>query len=206
MPRRFVAAAVFGALVPLMSACTTFRETQPAHTATEQLLTSHAAEIAAQKLAAALPPSAAVYLDVSHFKGDGSDYALSAIDDAFLKRGLFLVADRKASKVTVELRMGALSIDQQDTVFGLPATTLPIPGTVTAFPIPEISFYSAARRTGVAEFSAFAYDSATGAPIAFTGPVAGERKLVQRHILTVFGFGQRVEPPGPPPPDKTKTP
>jgi hypothetical protein len=149
------------------------------------------------------PPSAAAVwtgkIDVSHFKGDGSDYAISAINAAFLKRGLILVADRKTSKVTVELRMGALSIDQQDTVFGLPATTLPIPGTVTAFPIPEISFYSAARRTGVAEFSAFAYDSTSGAPIAFAGPVGGERKLVQRHILTVFGFGQRVEPPGPPP-------
>jgi hypothetical protein len=204
MLRRLVTAAASGALLlPLISACTTYRETQPGHTATEELLTSHAAEIAAEKLAAALPAQSAVFLDLSHFKGDGSDYAISAINAAFLRRGLILVADKKTSKVTIELRMGALSIDQQDTVFGLPATTLPIPGTVTAFPIPEISFYSAAHRTGVAEFSAFAYDSGTGAPITFAGPVAGQRKLVQRHILTVFAFGSRVEPPGPPP---AKTP
>ncbi|MGC1302016.1 MAG: DUF6655 family protein [Caulobacteraceae bacterium] len=200
MLRRLVIAATGGALIlPLASGCTTYRETQPAHTATEQLLTNHAAEIAAEKLAGALPPQSAVFLDLSHFKGDNADYAISAIDDAFAHRGIILVADKKTSKLTVELRMGALSIDQEDTVFGLPATTLPIPGTLTAFPIPEISFYSAAHRTGVAEFSAFAYDTATGAPVAFTGPVAGQRKLVQRHILTVFGFGSRVEPPGPPP-------
>jgi hypothetical protein len=200
MPHRLVKAALCGALIaPMLAGCATYRDTEPGQTATQQLLTSHAAEIAAEKLANALPPATAAFLDLSHFKGDNTDYAIAAIDAAFARRGIILTADKKASKVTVELRVGALSIEQQDTVFGLPATTLPIPGTVTAFPIPEISFYSAAHRTGVAEFSAYAYDSATGASVAFAGPVAGERKLVQRHILTVFAFGNRVEPPGPPP-------
>jgi hypothetical protein len=189
-------AAAAALALPLISGCTTYRETQPAQAATQQLLTSHAAEIAADKLATALPAHGAVFVDASHFKGEGSDYALSAIDAAFLRHGLVLTPDKKGSKVTVELRMGALSIDQKDTVFGLPAGSLPIPGTITAFPIPEISFYSSYRRTGKAEFAAFAYETASGKLIAVAEPQGGERQLVEKRYLTLIHTGQHYEEPG----------
>jgi hypothetical protein len=193
MPRKLVIAALGGAL--MVSGCTTYRETQPAHTATEELLTSHSTEIAAEKLAAALPIHQAVFLDVSHFKGDNTDYAISAVNAAMLRHGTILVPDKKSSKVTMELRAGALSIDQKDEVFGLPAMTLPIPGTLTALPIPEIALYSANQRMGVAEFSAFLYDSNSGAPLGFAGPVAGQRRLVTHRYLFFFGNGKLVEKP-----------
>lgn len=182
------------ALLPL-AGCATYRETQPAQTATQQLLISHAAEMAAARLAAALPLRTAVFVDAAHFKGEGSDYALGAIEAALLRRGMTLAPDRKSSRVTLALRMGALSIDQKDTILGLPETTLPIPGTITAFTIPEISVYSAKDQIGKAEFAAFAYDTATGAPIAFAGPVGAQRKLVSHHYLTVFGTGSQLERP-----------
>ncbi|MHB8285405.1 MAG: DUF6655 family protein [Caulobacteraceae bacterium] len=182
----------------VLSGCTTLHETQPAQSATQQLLTSHAAELAATKLAEALPADGSVYIDASHFKGDGFDYALEAIQAALIKHGMVLVADQKTSHITVALRMGALSIDQADTVFGLPAGDLPIPGTVTAFPIPELSVYSVNKRIGKAEFSAYAYDTKTGAPVAFSGPAGGEEKLVFKRYLTVFHRGSRLEEPGPP--------
>jgi hypothetical protein len=203
MPPRPLRAALGGGLAALLVAgCTTLRETQPTHTATEQLLMSHAAEIAAGHLADALPPDGSVWIDDSHFKGDGSDYALGAIQAAFMKRGLVLAPDQKSSHLTVALRMGALSIDQSDTILGLPAGYLPIPGTLSAFPIPEISVYSSNRRIGVAEFSAYAYVTATHQPVAFAGPAAGERKLILKKYLTVFGSGSRVEEPGPPKPKR----
>jgi hypothetical protein len=201
-PRPLRAAFAGGLLALALAGCTTLRETQPTHTATEQLLMSHAAEIAASHLADALPPDGSVWIDASHFKGDGSDYALSAIQAAFMKRGLVLAPDQKSSHLTVALRMGALSIDQSDTILGIPAGYLPIPGTLSAFPIPEISVYSSNRRIGVAEFSAFAYVTATHQPVAFAGPVAGERKLILKKYLTVFSSGSRVEEPGPPKPKR----
>ena len=179
-----------------LGGCTTLRETQPTHTATEELLMSHAAEIAAGKLALGLPRGSQVFVDASRVKGDGSDYAVSAVRAAFLKQGLELVADRAKSAITVELRMGALSVDQRDVVFGLPEGSLPIPGTVTAFPIPEISVYSENLRRGVAEFAAFAYDTQTLAPLAFVGPVGGERNLIQKRYFTLFKRGARLEAPG----------
>jgi hypothetical protein len=196
-PRPLPAALAGGLLLVALTGCTTLRETQPTHTATEQLLLSHAAEIAAGHLADALPPDGSVWIDASHFKGDGSDYALSAIQAAFMRRGLVLAADQKSSHLTVALRMGALSIDQSDTILGIPAGYLPIPGTLSAFPIPEISIYSSNRRIGVAEFSAYAYVTATHQPVAFAGPAPGERKLILKKYLTVFSSGSRVEEPGP---------
>lgn len=165
-------------------------------TATQQLLESHAAEIAAEKLAQALPPRQAVFVDASHFKGEGADYALSAIRAACLRHGMTFAPEPKSAKVTLELRMGALSIDQKDSVLGLPSMTLPVPGTLTAVPIPEISLYSDTHRTGKAEFSAFAYETATGAPIAFAGPAGGERDLIERRYFTVLVFGRKLEPAG----------
>lgn len=176
--------------------CTTLRETQPAHTATEELLVSHAAEIAAARLAAALPARAAVFVDATNFKGDNTAYALAAVRAALMQRGLALVADRKESAVTVEVRAGALSIDQRDTVWGLPAGYLPIPGTLSAFPIPEISVYSENLRRGVAEFAAVAYDTRSHVLIAAVGPTGGERDLIQRKYLTVFTKGSRLERAG----------
>lgn len=189
-----------GAIALALGGCTTLHETQPAQSATQQLLTSHAAEIAAAKLAEALPPDSSVFVDATHFKGDGSDYALEAIQAALLKRGLILVPDKKTSHITVALRMGALSIDQSDTIWGLPAGELPIPGTLTAFPIPEISVYSVNKRLGKAEFSAYAYVTKTGQPVAFAGPVGGEEKLIFKKYLTVFHRGHRLEKAGPPRP------
>jgi hypothetical protein len=191
------ALAAVGSTAVLLTAagCTTYHETQPPQSATQQLLESHAAEIAADRLAADLPRASAVFVDATHLKGDGSDYALAAIEASLLRHGMILTPDQKGSKITLAVRMGALSMDQKDTVFGLPAGSVPIPGTVTAFPIPEISFYSTYLRVGKAEFAAVAYDTATGAPIAFSGPVGGERRLVQRRYLTFFGGGHRLEAP-----------
>lgn len=190
------AAAVGLIALPLLWGCTTYRETQPAATATQQLLEAHAAEIAADKLAAALPAHDPVFIDASHFKGDNSDYALSAIRAACMKHGMTLAADAKSSKVTVEVRLGALSIDQKDAVLGIPSMTLPVPGTLTALPIPELAIYAEAHRTGKAEFSAFAYETANGAPIAAVGPFGGKRDLRDRTVLLFFHSGQKLEPAG----------
>jgi hypothetical protein len=157
---------------------------------------SHAAEMAAGKLAALRPGGARAFVDDSHFKGDGADYAVAAIRAALLQRGLILVGARPESQIVIEPRLGALSIDQKDVILGLPAISLPVPGTLTAVALPELSLYSQTNRKGVAEFAAIAYDTQSGHPIAIAGPVGGERLLRQTRVLTVFGSGGREEAPG----------
>ena len=186
----------FAALCVLLTGCTVVRETLPAHTATEELLVSHATEIAAEKLAAALPSGRRAFVDDQHLKGDGADYAVSAIRAACLRHGLMLAPDKASSDIVVEVRMGAASVDSQETVLGLPSVAVAIPGTLTAIPIPELSAYSHARRAGAVELAAFAYDARTGQAVAFVGPTGGKRIIEQTHVLTVFGEGSREEPPG----------
>jgi hypothetical protein len=187
-----------------MTGCTVVRETQPGHTATEELLVSHATEIAAEKLAGALPSGRRAFVDDQHLRGDDADYAVSAIRAACLRHGLLLASDKASSDIVVEVRMGAASIDSKDTVLGIPAVAVAVPGTLTALPIPELSAYSKARRKGTVELAAFAYDSRTGAPVAFVGPTGGERLLEETKILTVFGKGSREEPAGMVTPDSPK--
>ncbi len=181
----------------LLAGCTIVRETQPAHTASEELLVSHAAEIAADKLAGALPKGKRVFVDDAHLKGDGADYMVSAIRGDCLKYGLRLAPDKGSAQIVVEVRMGAMSIDSEDTLLGIPAVNVAAPGTLTAVPIPELSAYSRARRRGTAELTAFAYDAKTGDPLAFIGPMGGARQIEKTKILTVFGSGDLTEDPGP---------
>jgi hypothetical protein len=188
------------ALCLVLTGCTTVRETLPAHTATEQLLVAHATEIAADKLAAALPTGRKVFVDNAYMKGDGADYAISAIRAACLRHGLMLAPDKASSDLVVEVRMGADSVDSEDTVLGMPSVNLVIPGTLTAVPIPELSAYSRHKRKGATELSAFAYDARTGRGLVFVGPVAGQRRLEEKKILSIFGSGKLVEEPGQRPP------
>ena len=189
-------AAVLAALA--LSACATANETSPARTATEQLLVAHAAERAASQFALALPKGGKVFLDTSNFRGEGSEYAASAIREAILARGNPLIQTREGSDVVVEIRLGALSIDNMQRIIGIPRLTLPITSTFTVVTIPELSAYSRRDRTGVAEFSAFAYDTRTGQPIALGARVAGTAKIRSHTLLMVLPWGQQEVRPGDP--------
>lgn len=196
----FVSFRRLAALLPLvaLSACATALETSPARTATEQLLVSHAAERAASQFSLALPKGAKVFLDTTYFRGEGSDYAASTIREALISRGSTLVPTRDASDVVVEIRLGALSIDNMQRIVGIPRLTLPISETFTVVTIPELSIYSRRDRTGVAEFSAFAYDTRTGAPLALGARVAGAAKIRSHTLMMVLPLGQQEVRPGDP--------
>lgn len=188
------ASAIFAALV--LSACASTNETLPLRTATEQLLVARAAERAAAGFALALPADARVFLDTSSFRGEGADYAASALREAILARGNPITLNRSAAQVVVEVRLGALSIDRMQRVVGIPRLTLPVSPTLTTVTVPELSAYSRRERTGVAEFSAFAYDAETGRPIALGGRVAGTAKIRSHTLFMIFSWGRQEVRPG----------
>lgn len=123
-PRR---ATVLLAMVLGLAGCTTARETNPARTATEQLLVSTAADHAADRLELGLPKDTKVFLDAQYFEGTDQKYAISTIRDQLLKQGDRLVADKGNADAIVEIRAGALSVDQDTTLLGIPSFDIPIP-------------------------------------------------------------------------------
>ena len=181
-----------------LGGCATAVETRPYRTATEQLLVSHAAEKAAASFVMAIKQGTPVFLDTINFRGEGAEYAASAIRQALLSQGAILARDRSEAEVVVEVRLGALSVDQMQRVLGVPSLTLPNAANYSTFTIPELSIYSRTDRTGVAEFSAFAYNAKTGAPIAVVGRMAGKTQIRSHKLFMVMSWGQQEVRPGDP--------
>lgn len=188
--------AILGLVASALGGCASAVETRPFRTATEQLLVAHAAENAAERFSITITPGARVFLNTVNFTGEGAAYAASAIREALLHRGAVLTDDKAQADVVVEVRLGALSLDQMQRVLGVPALTLPIAPNLTTVTIPELSVYSRRDRTGVAEFSAFAYDARTGRPIAVAGRIAGATTIRSHTLLMVFPWGQKEVRPG----------
>lgn len=155
-----------------LSGCGTTRQTLPARTATEQMLISAAAERAAKRLTIGLPPGTRVYINGDTFDGYDQKYALGAIRARVLESGANLVLARHEADVVVEARAGALSIDQEEMLLGLPSFDLPIPLS-GPLKTPELSLFKRSTERGTAKFALTAYDSHSGALRAESGPVFG---------------------------------
>lgn len=156
----------------LLSACSTQRETEPARTATEQLLFSTAAERAADKLALTLVPGAKVFVDPAYVEGTDSKYLMSTLRDRVLRRGGQLVEAKDKAEVVVEPRVGAISVDRDKTLVGIPELKIPVP---LAGPVetPEIALFKSESRQGVIKVATTTYDAKSGALIQSLDPVVG---------------------------------
>jgi hypothetical protein len=165
--------------------CSTTRQTDPQRTATEQLLISTAADHAVEDIKLDFAPGAKVFVDATNFEGTDSKYAIAAIRDRILKLGGRLVADRGQSDVVVEIRAGALSIDQSQTLVGIPGFDIPVP---LAGPLgfPEIALYKKAQRRGVAKFAATSYGAKEGEGQDSSGPRYGFSH--ETHWVVFFFF------------------
>ncbi|MGB6087122.1 DUF6655 family protein [Parvibaculum sp.] len=166
----------------LLSACTSERRSAPSRTASEQLMISTAADRAAQNLSIAIPQDTPVFIDTSYFDGTDSKYAIGAIRDRLLRRGARLVNSRDAAEMVVEIRSGALSIDENALVVGIPQMEVPVP-LAGSFAFPEIALFKRERRQGVAKFAATGYDAETGKLITSSASDFGFSQQTQWNAL-----------------------
>ena len=130
----------------LFVGCVTNKNTVTPRSATEQLLISTAADHALSNTNAALELFAGrhVFLDSSYFDSYDSKYVIGTIRDCLSRAGAYLVDNATNSDVVIEARSGALAINQSDTMFGIPAITIPVPLTGTV-QTPEVAFYKAEK-------------------------------------------------------------
>ena len=149
-----------GALVLALAGCTTETQSNPPRTATEQLLISSAADRAAEEVSLRIPKGSKLFVDATNFEGTDSKYAIGALRERLLKSGGQLVADRGGADYVVEIRSGALSI-QDRMLVGIPKMQIPIP-LAGSFSFPEIAFFKKEVRKGVAKFAATEYGAKSG--------------------------------------------
>lgn len=181
---------VFG-LALMLAACSTRRETSPPRTATEQLLISAAADRAADRLNIDLPEHSKVFVDSSNIEGLDSKYAIATMRAGLLRRGAALVADRGAADVIVEIRSGALSVDESKFLLGVPEFQVPVPAS-DSITFPEIALFKKAERKGVAKFAGVGYDAKDGHLLGVSEPQFGFSHET-RYVLLLFFSWERKD-------------
>lgn len=155
------------ALMLVLTGCSTQRESQPGRTATEQLLFSTAADRAADKLALNLPQGTKVFVDATFTEGTDSKYLISSIRDRVMRKGADLTDDKGQAEIIIEPRIGAISVDGDKFLFGLPAIPVPLIG----MEVPEIALFKRNHEQGVIKVAATAYNAKTGLLIQSLDPV-----------------------------------
>ena len=182
-----------------LAGCSTTRESEPARTATEQLLISSAVDRALDRMNLRIPEGTKIWVDAENFEGYDQKYAVGAIRDRLMREGGRLVADRGQADAVVEIRAGALSTDSDSMLIGIPSMDLPIPLAGQAR-TPELSLVKKSRDEGVAKIGITAYDAKTGVPESFTltEPIYGFSNRTRWVVLSLFDWtnSDLMAPPG----------
>lgn len=175
-------------LTLVLGACSTQKESAPARTATEQLLISTAADRATDGLDLTLAPGTKVFVNSENLEGTDSKYAVAAIRDHLLRQGAALVAERGQAEAVVEVRAGALSIDESETLFGIPSYDVPIPLASGLLKLPEVALYKRKVRKGVAKIAATSYGTGDGRLIDAADPEIGYSYTNESRVLIFFSW------------------
>jgi hypothetical protein len=182
---------ILGLLLVLagVAGCSSQRESQPARTASEQLLISSAVDHALDRLNVDIPTGTRIWVNADNFDGYDQKYAVGAIRDHLLRRGALLVTDKAQADTIVEIRSGALSTDENDMLIGIPSMALPVP-FVGATSTPELSLLKRSNDKGVAKIGVTAYDAKTGAlaPYSPGQPAYGFSKRTRWVVFSLIDW------------------
>lgn len=172
----------------VLGACSTEKESSPPRTATEQLLISTAADRAVDQLNLSIPEGTKVFVNAENFEGTDSKYAIAAVREHLLRRGVALAPKPEQAQAVVELRAGALSIDETETLVGIKSFDVPIPLASAPLKLPEVALYKKTERKGVAKIAAASYGAADGRLIDATAPELGYSHKREYRVLLFFSW------------------
>ncbi len=179
---------IISCLLLTLSSCTTNIQSNPARTATEEMLISTASDRAAEKLMPEIPADKTVFIESSNFEGTDGKYAIASIRSHLLQGGIRLANDKKNADIILEIRAGALSTDRKSFMIGIPQFNIPIPLASSPLPFPEISFYGKEEQKGVAKFAYAAYDSKKGTLVAVQEPQYGFSHSIKKTVLVLISW------------------
>ncbi len=165
------------ALLSLAGCVGDIRETTTLRTSTEQLLLSTAAERAIARLPFDSLGIAGrrVFIDDTRFSSYDKGYVLSALRHFLSARGVVLIEEVSDEPERVlELRNGALGINDASWGIGLPPLPLPIPQTTLTTQTPSLYLFYRDKQEGWAKLQLWVYDPDTRGYIASSGDLWGK--------------------------------
>jgi hypothetical protein len=180
-----------------------FRETTTPRTSTEQLLVSTAAERAVAQFdnAEEQLKGKKVFVDDHLFDSVDKPYAVSAVRHYCSEHGAILLpaatemvkfADGKETAVPaeriLEIRNGALGLEDKGWGFGIPSLPLPIPQTSISTASPPLYFFFRGKQEGWAKFQIWIYDPRQNAYVAKSKDLWGHTYYSKWWILFIGPF------------------
>lgn len=162
-----------------LTGCGTLRGTIPERSAMEQLLMSTAADRAVEKLYLPEMIGRPVYVDDTHLDCLDQEYVVGRVRMAVLENGGRLTNSQENARLKVELSSGAMSVDKQDWLLGLPQLPLPIPTVDQTVKLPEMPLFKVTTYRGVAKVIIYGTDPETGAELS-------EPRIVYGHSMTTY--------------------
>jgi len=173
--------------------CTTVRESTPPRTATEQLLLSTAAENALADQRFPWLEGKKAFVDDKYFEAYDKGNVVSAVRERIAASGALLTKAQEQADVVVEIRSPVLSMDNSETLIGVPALSLPIVLTGVPLQTPEVALYKAKKSNTVAKLALFAYERTSGRYLRSVNPMLGQSYL--RLYKIVFISWQKTDVP-----------
>jgi hypothetical protein len=170
------------AFATALCGCHTVRESVPPRTATEQLLLSTAADKAMVHQRFDWLEGKKTYVEDKYFEGYDKGYAVGLIRERLSANGALLVKHVSKAEIVVEIRSGALSMDNSEWLIGIPAMTVPLP---LAGPVqtPELALYKRKDSDSIAKLVLFAYKRKSEQYLRSVKPMLGRAQLRTYKVL-----------------------
>jgi len=178
--------ALFTTISPLLllCGCYTAKMSEPPRTALEQLVLSRSSDLAMDGVDLTWVRGKKIFVEEKYFDSYDKPYVIGLIRQHLNEAGgLLMKTDDKADMI-VEIRSGGLGMDTSETLFGLPALTVPVPLS-GSLQTPELAFYKNTKANGIAKFALFAYTRDTGEFVRSVGPVSGYSHF---HLYKLVGI------------------
>lgn len=174
--------------------CVSKRTTDPARTATEQLLLSTAADRALSGVVSDAVGDSVVFVRDAHLESYDRPYVLGALRVRLARAGARLTSNEAEASMWVEPRSGALSTDDDTFLIGIPSFDIPLP-LVTSGPLktPEVALFKRAARRGIAKLAVAVYDH-EGKLVADSGPVLGLSRTTDWTVMFIPWTSSDLEP------------
>ncbi len=182
-------------MLVLFSGCAMVRVTDPEKTATQQYLTSEAVAKAIEQLSFDILRGRTVYIDNSYLDEAEQRFATAEFRATVLQAGAYVIDNRGAAEIIVEMRSNGIGIDRYESLLGIPSLGGPAAAAPGAPPgaqsivTPELAITKNLRQHGFASLSYVAFWADSGEIVTHSGPFVGQ---TYRQDWWFLGFGPRT--------------
>jgi hypothetical protein len=172
----------------VLSGCGTRRFTDTPRTASEQLLVSAAVDQACAQLNFDPLSGKKVFVDDRFVDRVDKTFLVATIRMRGMEKGVLFVEKAEEASHVLELRSGAVGVDRDEYVLGIPESAIPSPGG--AVTLPEAAAFKSVNQHGATRVSFAVYQRENRQFVYASGPAYGFSKQNSRWF---FGAGPVIQ-------------